>query len=601
MTTQAAAIARDQPLPDSSGGTPSFPLAGRPRLWPALLLLALYWSAHFILDAIDKPYFYGFIANMALPALLLLLFSIWWWTNRRISLAGRVNGCVVVVLTGAAIAPVCHPSVWFGLATDGLPRALTVLTLWTLLLSWIGFAWYRLGLLVLLMLSWSLYALIRIDGMNSALRATVSWRWVPTEEDRFLAGRPGAAQQHTATEAEALPASTLSPGDWPGFRGANRDGVIPGVALAADWEKTPPKQLWRQRVGPGWSSMTVIGDRLYTQEQRGKVETVVCYDATTGTELWVHADESRFEEPVTNAGPRATPTFDGGRIFTMGARGILNCLDARTGQRYWSHDVTVEARVKPPLWGFTGSPLVADDNVIVFAGGEGSHGLVAYNTQSGSFVWGAPTGSGSYASPQLVTIAGQRLCLMLHDQGLTAVDTISGNVLWQAGAAMPGAPRTHQVHLIGDADLFAATLGGIGIARITVTHQAGMWKTAEVWNSTKVKPEFPDFVVHKNHAYGFDGPFLCCVDLTSGKRCWKEGRYGRGQILLLPDAAQLLVMCEDDGELLLLAADSVEHRELARLQALGPKSKTWNHPVIAHGRLLVRNAEEMACYELPRQ
>ena len=118
-----------------------------------------------------------------------------------------------------------------------------------------------------------------------------------------------------------------------------------------------------------------------------------------------------------------------------------------------------------------------------------------------------------------------------------------------------------------------------------------------MWTSEKVKPEFPDFVVHQNHAYGFDGPFLCCVDLSSGKRAWKGGRYGRGQVLLLPDASQLLVMTEDSGDAVLLAADPAEHRELARLQVLS--AKTWNHPVVAHGRLYVRNAEEMACYQLP--
>jgi outer membrane protein assembly factor BamB len=589
-TTSAEGL---HPLAELAAGRP----VARPRLWPALVLVAVYWAAHFIVASIDKPYFYGFILTMALPALLLILFSIWWWTNRRIALSNRIYGCLIVMLTGVAIAPLCDRSVWFGLATEGLPRALTVLTLWTLFVSWTGFAWSRLGLFVLLMLSWSTFTLIRIDGLDSELRADVNWRWVPTEEETFLAGRSAGSEEATAVAAETLPALTLSPGDWPGFRGADRDGVIPGVKLATNWDTTPPKEVWRQRVGPAWSSMTVIGDRLYTQEQRGKVETVVCYKAATGTELWVHTDYARFEEVVSKAGPRATPTFAAGRIYTMGATGIVNCLDAQSGKRYWWHDVAADAGVKVPQWGFAGSPLVVDDKVIVYAGGEGSFGLIAYHAATGDFAWGAACGAGSYASPQLVTIAGQRHCLMLHDGGLTAVDPANGSVLWQGGAAMPGAPRTHQLHRIGDSDLFAGTLAGIGIARIAVTRDGNAWKAASVWNSTKVKPEFPNFVVHGTHAYGFDGSFFCCVDLMNGQRLWKDGRYGRGQVLLLPDAAQLLVMTETDGELLVLAADPTEHHELGRLQALRPRSKTWNHPVIAHGRLYVRNAEEMACYE----
>jgi outer membrane protein assembly factor BamB len=569
----------------------------QPRLWPALALVAVYWVASFVVGALDKPYFYGFIYSMAAPALLLVLFSIWWWTERGIARASRVYGCLAVVLTGLAIAPLCHESVGFGLLTDGLPRALTVLTLWTLFVSWIGFAWPRLGLLIALALSWSWYSLIRIDGLNAELRPTVSWRWIPTAEDRFLATRTQDPEQAADVGAAALPPMSLSLGDWPAFRGADRTGVIPGVTLATKWETAPPREIWRQRVGPAWSSMIVIGDRLYTQEQRGKVETVVCYAAATGEEVWVHADPCRFKETVSGAGPRATPTFADGRIYTMGACGILNCLDARTGKRHWSSDITVDAAASAPLWGFSGSPLVVDDKVIVFAGGAGPRGLLAYHTQTGDLAWGAAAGTVSYASPQLVTVAGRRQCLLLHDGGLSAVDPANGTVLWHAGSAMPGAPRTHQVHLLDEADLFAGTLAGFGVARIRVTREGNEWKAAPIWESTKVKPEFPDFVVHAGHAYGFDGPYLCCVELASGKRLWKEGRYGRGQVLLLPDAPQLLVMTEEGGELLVVAADPNEHRELARMQVLA--AKTWNHPVIAHGRLYVRNAEEMACYGLP--
>jgi hypothetical protein len=133
------------------------------------------------------------------------------------------------------------------------------------------------------------------------------------------------------------------------------------------------------------------------------------------------------------------------------------------------------------------------------------------------------------------------------------------------------------------------------VARIKVARKGDAWEAAEVWASTDLKPEFPDLVVHDGHAYGFDANVFCCIDLATGERCWREGRYGRGQVILLADQGLLLVLSET-GQAVLLSANPQRHEELGRFQAI--KGKTWNHPVIAHGRLYARNAEEMACYEL---
>jgi outer membrane protein assembly factor BamB len=278
-----------------------------------------------------------------------------------------------------------------------------------------------------------------------------------------------------------------------------------------------------------------------------------------------------------------------------GATGILKCLDAATGKRFWIRNVATDASAKPPGWGYSSSPLVVDDKVIVFAGGEGDRNLLAYRTDSGEPAWAARASHDSYASPQLATLGGQRQCLLLGDHGLTAVDPSSGDALWQFGWVMAGAPRTVQAHVLGSSQLVAGTLSGPGVALVEVTQESGQWKVAEVWSTTQMKPEFPDFAVQGGCAYGFDGAIFCCLDLASGERRWKKGRYGRGQVMSLPEQSLLLVVSES-GELILLAADPEQHRELGRFQALS--GKTWNHPVIAHGRLYVRNDEELACYEL---
>jgi outer membrane protein assembly factor BamB len=342
----------------------------------------------------------------------------------------------------------------------------------------------------------------------------------------------------------------------------------------------------------------VVGGRLFTQEQRGERgerEAVVCYDAGTGKELWAHEDAARFEDTVSGPGPRATPTFADGRLYTLGGTGILNCLDAASGKRHWSHDLMAETGAPLPMWGFCCSPVVAEGKVIVFAGGKGGQTLLAFDAESGQRAWTAPAGEGSYSSPQLATLAGERQCLFLSDEGLTAVDPAAGTLLWKHGLAMPGAPRTAQPHAVGGSQLLVGSLAGSGVAQIEVTRDGDTWKPVDLWASTDLKPEFPDLVVHQGHAYGFDVSIFCCIDLATGKRCWRAGRYGRGQVILLADQGLLLVLSET-GEAVLLAANPRRHEELGRFRALN--GKTWNHPVLVRGRLYARNAEEMACYEL---
>jgi outer membrane protein assembly factor BamB len=440
--------------------------------------------------------------------------------------------------------------------------------------------------------AWGVFLFVRHDGLNSDLRAELHWRWSPTAEDLFLEER---AAQHNSRPAPAARTLVARPGDWTEFRGPDRDGVVRGASIATDWAKAPPRLVWRHRVGPAWSSVIVVDGRLFTQEQHGEKEAVVCYDAATGLELWSHEDPARFWESVSGAGPRATPTFADGRLYTLGATGLLNCLDAATGQPHWSRDVAADAGAKPPQWGYSGSPLVADGLVIVFAGGSGDKNLLAYQASTGDPAWTAAAGADSYSSPQLATLAGQPHCLMLTDRGLTAVDPATGAALWTAGVAMPGAPRTVQPHVVGPSGLLVGTLDGAGMSLIDVAKNGDAWAVSPKWTSKDLKPEFPDFVVHDGHAYGFDINIFCCIDVATGKRDWKEGRYGRGQVLVLPEQSLLLIVSEG-GEVVLLSADPKRHDELGRFPAI--KGKTWSHPVIAHGRLYVRNAEEMACYDV---
>jgi outer membrane protein assembly factor BamB len=560
-----------------------------PRLWPPLAFVALYWTATVVVAQLDKPYFYGFLYGMASATLLVLVFFGWWWTRRSIRLRDRLLGFLLVVVGGIIVTPLCHRSVGgFGLAFFGLPIALTVWTLWMVLGRTLSASPSGVGALVVVWLTWAAFTPIRIDGLTGDLQGDFRWRWSPSAEDLFRAQR--AARQEQTSETEDQGPLSATAGDWIAFRGPARDGVIRGVTITADWSASPPRPVWRRRVGPGWSSVIVVGDRLFTQEQRDENEAVVCYDARTGKQRWLHEDRARFWEGVSGAGPRATPTFADGRLCTLGATGILNCLDAATGRKHWSREVTHDGGAKAPGWGFSSSPLVVEDHVVVYGGKD----LLAYQVRTGEPAWSAPVGQGSYSSPQLTTLAGKPQILFLTDRGLVAVEPATGEVLWEHGLAMPGAPRTVQAHALDRTQLVVGTLSGPGVARIDVSHN-GAWKVKDHWATTDLKPEFPDFVVHQGHAYGLDSGIFCCIELESGTRKWKGGRYGRGQVMLLLDQPALLVLTEK-GHAVLLAVNPERREELGRFQAL--TGKTWNHPVIAHGRLYVRNAEEMACYDL---
>jgi outer membrane protein assembly factor BamB len=413
-----------------------------------------------------------------------------------------------------------------------------------------------------------------------------TWRWSPTKEQLYLAQLTPTRPPTTSGAAEGTLTSTAT--DWPGLRGLGRDGIVSGLTISTNWSAHPPRQLWRVRVGPGWSSPVAIGGRVFTQEQRGPNEVVACRNLIDGKECWTHEDSVRFEEGMSGPGPRATPLFVDGKLFTLGATGVLNCLDAATGNLKWSADLAKEG-VKPPIWGFSSSPVVTQGMVIVYAGG--AKGLIAYRADSGKLAWYVPSGEQSYWPPQLMKIAGVEQVVFLRDHSAIAVDPLTGKQLWEEVISAPGAPRAIQPHAISDSQLLVSSETDLGTAVLEITNTSGTWAAKRKWVTRSLKPSFDDFVVLD----GFDGAVFCCTNLSDGKRKWREGRYGHGQVLLLQDQKLLLVLGEE-GEVMLLRATPDKNDELARFTAI--TGKTWNHPAIARGKLIVRNGEEMACFDL---
>jgi outer membrane protein assembly factor BamB len=334
----------------------------------------------------------------------------------------------------------------------------------------------------------------------------------------------------------------------------------------------------------------VAGDRIYTQEQRGEDELVACYSASTGAPIWQHRDRARFWESNGGAGPRGTPLIHQGRVYALGATGIVNALDAATGAVVWTRNAAGDTKAKTPMWGFSGSPIVVDDLLIVPTSGA----LSAYDVATGAPRWKAPSKAEGYTSPQLVDIDGVRQVLFVNSAGVSGLSPADGKVLWSS--AWEGYPIVQPQVIAGGGVLFAVQ-EGLGLRRLAVSRGNGAWTASETWTSRGLKPYFNDFVVHKGHAYGFDSNILSCIDLADGTRKWKGGRYGNGQLVLLADQDAMLVLGEE-GEIALVKATPDGFTELAKIPGLD--GKTWNHPVVVGDRLLVRNSEQMAAFRLPR-
>jgi outer membrane protein assembly factor BamB len=609
-------------ISENSNATSRKPL----RLWPGLTLAIVQVAAWFGLPRVlDEEWK---ILGFFVPVVAGLLIVLWWLFLSRAPWRERLGYLVLMIAAVAATSRLIHISV----AQTSMGIMFYVLTLVLVPFAFVGglaVSRARPGqprhavLVASILVACGVFTLLRNEGVGSA-GFEFKWRWSPTPEEKLLAqggdkplpplvspaaapaqpapaaeqpaaGASNKAERSPAAKAPAVAAAMEPATKWPGFRGANRDGIVPGLRIETNWAAAPPKEMWRRPVGPGWSSFAVRGEMVYTQEQRGESEVVSCYDLKTGKPVWEHRDAVRFWEANAGAGPRATPTLHANRLYTFGATGLLNALDADTGARVWTRDVAKDADKKAPYWGFSSSPLVLNDLVVVSAGGR----LAAFDRATGNPRWLGPNRAVSYSSPHLLSVDGVEQVAVLTGDGITSVAPADGKVLWEHAWAPGGTTMLQPARSDnGDLLLTAGSLsGGEGMRRITVTHTGDAWLQKEHWTSRGLKPYFNDFVVHKGHAYGFDGTILSCIELEKGERKWKGGRYGQGQLLLLREQDLLLVISEE-GELALVSATPDGFKELGRAPAI--EGKTWNHLALVDDVLLVRNDREMAAFRLSR-
>jgi outer membrane protein assembly factor BamB len=450
-------------------------------------------------------------------------------------------------------------------------------------------------------------ACFKLERVNGELVPVFAYRFA-AKNNESLPKRPAseAANEKTA----AIDLSTTTDDDFPQFLGPRRSDSIERPQLSRNWAEHPPELVWRHEIGAGWSAFSVVNGHAVTMEQRGDEEMVTCYNVLSGNLEWSYSHHARFNKFEAGVGPRSTPSIDQGRVFALGALGHLVCLDGSNGHLVWEKDLLAEAGVTRDdeaaaiPWGRSNSPLVLGKCVIVPLGGKKDGNLVtlvAYDTCDGRVVWQGGNRQLSYSSPSVATLAGKEQILSVNEDTISGHDLETGKPLWEQPfkAHTNTDPNVSQAVPIAPDRVFVSKgYGGGSMVFQLVPGANGEFTTKQVWKNTRaMKTKFTNVAVRDHYAYGLSDGILECVDLADGKSQWKDGRYEHGQILLVNDA--ILVLTEK-GEVVLVEADPAKpNHVLGRFQAI--EGLTWNNFALAGPYLLVRNAEEAACYKLPTE
>jgi len=455
-------------------------------------------------------------------------------------------------------------------------------------------------------------AMLRIERVSGDLVPEFAFRWSPSR-DRLLA-RPAP----TPADVAAAPAAgwVAAPGDFPRFLGPTGSCGVDTPVLDPDWAARPPRLVWRRPIGGGWGGFATCDGHAVTLEQRGDEEIVSCLSIATGEAEWAVAVEGRHQTVLGGVGPRSTPTIRDGVVYAHGATGWLHAIDGGTGRVVWKKNVLeslgidAAAHALAVAWGRSGSPLVTDELVIVPAGGPRTRraatdpeflALVAFDRADGSVRWTAGTEQISFATPAVVDVGGRPTVVSVNEASVAGYDPADGRALWEfpwPGHSNSDASCSQAVPLPGGR-FFISKGYGVGAAVFEIVPEAAAagepTPFRDVWRAPGLlKTKFTNVAVHDGHAYGLSDGILECVRLADGVRRWKGGRFGQGQVLRV---GGLLLVQAESGEVVLVDAAPERHSVRGRIAALS--GQTWNNPCLSGGMLLVRNAEEASCHELP--
>lgn len=593
-------------ISDTSSGSPRL-ASTNIRMWPVwLLALVSLWCLFgpTLLGMADYVRFFTLAIGALVQVVCMLLWGLFAsglrWKPRLLAVGLGVG----VLVLGFALQ---HRSLGISILLYGVPITIIVLAVVSLLTStqtWEKQRWLLASAWAIPILAW---LPLRSEGYKASFMPQLRWRWTTDAETLALQALEAAKARTTNDRATLQPVS-LKSGDWPRFRGVANDGqateVPPGLS-----SKVEMKKLWSKVAGPSWGSVIVVDGWLYTIEQRGPDEAVVCLDTKTGDEVWATAYPARFEDKtqVSGAGPRGTPTFHNGILYTVGGTGRVTAIQAHDGKMLWERDLIADTRGTVPEWGFSTSPYVDNERCIVMSNSSAGKTIdtICYDTKSGNVVWTGEEGGLSYSSPQVVELHGiKQILVSLTRMGgekngnlLLSRDYATGKELWRFDGDATGNAMLTPIMVAGNRILI--NNGAAGVSALEIGRDEKQpdqpFSVKVLWSQNRLLPEFSDLVVEGDVVLGLSKGLLTALKIADGKLLWKKFRFGGGQLIGLPTEQSVLVISEE-GKLSLIRVSSQGPELLCESDALG--GKTWNHPVIVGNRIYCRNAEEVACLEL---
>jgi len=425
--------------------------------------------------------------------------------------------------------------------------------------------------------------------------------WRGGEFPKLVWGKSGPDVEKLKQQREQNPFDNLTPDEnatqpyWVGFRGPNGEGIYTEQPILTDWSNEGPPVLWRKLVGGGHSSFSIANGLAFTIEQQEDNEVIAAFSATTGSAQWTHEYTAKFKEYFGGIGPRTTPTWDEGRIFALGAKGHLHCLDADSGQLLWKKNLMTENKADVPYWGVSASPFIYKDTVIITPGGKDDNAIVALNKKTGEKVWSALNGVQTYSTPVLFNLLGREQLIVSLKDKMAAINPNDGKLLWShPWKIFMNNNNIAQPTRLADDILLISAGYGTGAEAFRIISENGSIRTESLWKSKSLKTKFSSPIFWKGHLYGLNENRLACLDAKDGSLRWRGDKYGYGQIIAASDH---LIILGDAGDLALVEMNPDKFVEKANFKAL-KGGRTWNYPALANGLLFVRNSYEMACFDL---